>query len=162
MTAGAWRLYLLNSNCDQVDCDAEVSWLTQDLAQHPARCSALVMHYPRFSSGEHGSDVGMTRFWAPAYAAHVDLALAGHDHTYERFEALTPAGAAAPGRGLVSFVVGTGGRSLYDLRTRVPGSAYAQNTRFGVLQLTLRGGGFDWAYHAVGGAVLDSGSQRCQ
>ncbi|MEZ5192889.1 MAG: hypothetical protein R2734_10470 [Nocardioides sp.] len=64
MTAGAWRLYLLNSNCDQVDCDAEVSWLTQDLAQHPARCSALVMHYPRFSSGEHGSDVGMARFWA--------------------------------------------------------------------------------------------------
>ncbi|MEZ5192890.1 MAG: hypothetical protein R2734_10475 [Nocardioides sp.] len=43
----------------------------------------------------------------------------------------------------------------------MPGSAYAQNTRFGVLQLTLRGGGFDWAY-AVGGAVLDSGSQRCQ
>lgn len=160
--AGAWRIYLLDANCRHVDCRAEEAWFDQDLAENPQRCSLMALHYPRFSSGsEHGSDASMETFWSVAYAHRLDVALAGHEHDYERFEALTPSGDPAPGRGITSFVSGAGGRSLYELGEPVPGSAFAEDTRFGVLVLTLRSRGYDWEFHTIDGEVLDSGSAAC-
>ena len=70
------------------------------------------MHYPRYSSGKHHSNESMSDFWRIAYDQHVDLALAGHDHTYERFEPMDADGNPSPGRGLTSFVSGTGASRL--------------------------------------------------
>lgn len=159
---GSWRVYLLNSNCGPVDCGVEAAWLDGDLRAHPHRCSLLAMHYPRFSSGvEHGSNPGMNVFWDVAYRRHVDVAVAGHEHDYERFAALTPDGSPAPGRGIVSFVSGLGGRSLYDMGSPIAGSQHVENHHFAVLELTLGDGTYSWRLVAVGGGVLDRGAADC-
>ena len=160
--AGAWRIYMLDSTCGETDCRSEQAWLERDLQDNPARCTAIAMHYPRFSSGaEHGSNPTMNRFWKIAYAEGVDLALAGHEHTYERFAAMDPDGRPDPARGIVSFVSGVGGKSLYGLDPRVPGSEFAQNSAFGVLLLTLMPRSFRWRFVDIDGATLDRGSARC-
>lgn len=159
--AGGWRIYLLNTNCTAVDCDAEAQWLSADLADHPTRCTALAMHYPRYSSGEHGDNLQSQRFWKAGYAAGADLALAGHDHTYERFAPMTPDGTVDESRGITSFVVGSGGKDHYSFSDIDPGSQFRDNTHFGVLELTLRPRSFDWAFHGVDAGVLDSGRRRC-
>jgi hypothetical protein len=158
---GSWRVYMLNSNCAQIDCVRERSWLRNDLIAHPRACSAIAMHHPRYSSGdEHGSDPSLAPFWRIAYAHHVDLALAGHDHDYERFYRMDGDGHRRAD-GLLSFVSGTGGRSLYGLGTRAPGSAYFQSTDFGVLTLWLGKGAFAWKYRTIGGDVRDAGNSSC-
>jgi len=160
-TLGAWRVYLLNSNCDAIDCAAERSWLESDLAAHPVTCSAIAMHFPRYSSGQHGSDPGLKGFWRIARRHGVDLALAGHDHDYERFAPMDAAGHVDKARGIVSFVAGTGGRSLYSRDSHPRGSRYFANDRFGVLVLTLADTRMSWEFRAVGGGVRDAGSRAC-
>ena len=85
-TLGSWRVYLLNSNCDFIDCAAERSWLEADLAAHPVTCSAIAMHFPRYSSGPHGNNPSVSGFWRIARRHGVDLALAGHDEAQHRAE----------------------------------------------------------------------------
>jgi hypothetical protein len=159
--AGDWRIYMLNSNCHHVDCGAEEDWLRADLADHPTGCSAIAMHHPRYSSGKHHSQADMAGLWQIAFDARVDLALAGHDHDYERFEAMDAQGGLSPGRGLVSFVSGTGGRSLNAQGGVETGSAYFQSEQFGVLDLTLAPDGFSWEYVAIDGSILDQGRADC-
>ncbi len=160
--AGSWRIYALNSNCSHIDCDAERTWFRNDLAANPHKCAAMMMHFPRFSSGvEHGSDEDMMPFWRIAYRKNLDLSLAGHDHDYERFARLNPAGELAPGRGIVHFVSGLGGRERNPFGPLVKGSKFSQSRRFGVLVLTLREQRFSWKFVATGGRTLDSGSKAC-
>ncbi len=159
--AGTWRIYLLDSNCDDIDCGAEQDWLKADLAAHPRDCTAITMHAPRYSSGAHHSQRDLAGFWQVAYAAHVDLALAGHDHDYERFAPMDAEANLRPGRGITSFVVGTGGKSLYDRHAEAPGSQYFESTSFGVLHLTLGPTAFRWQFVDLGHRVLDHGSTQC-
>jgi hypothetical protein len=158
---GGWRVYHLNSNCGEVNCDRELTWLENQLDDHPTRCSIIAMHHPRFSSGdEHGNSLAVRPFWQAAYRHHVDIALAGHDHDYERFVRLTPSGERSS-RGIVSYVSGAGGKSLYRLGTRQPGSAYFNGRRFGVLQLDLAADSWTWRYRTIDGVVRDWGTRSC-
>ncbi|MGD9961236.1 metallophosphoesterase family protein [Nocardioides sp.] len=161
-TLGAWRVYLLNSNCDDIDCGEERRWLADDLDTSATTCTAMVMHHPRYSSGlEHGSDASMAPFWRIAYAHGVDLALAGHDHDYERFAPMDAGAHARPRRGITSFVVGTGGKSLYHRGREAPGSRYFRADRFGVLDLTLGPQAFSWRFRTIDGHVRDAGRRSC-
>ncbi|HQR25941.1 MAG TPA: metallophosphoesterase [Nocardioides sp.] len=160
ISIGSWRAYLLNSNCTQVDCAAERAWLRRDLEAHPTACTLVAMHHPRYSSGPHGSQRSVTGLWRTAYRQHVDLALAGHDHLYERFAPMNATGQRRAD-GIVSFVVGTGGASLYQRQSHAPGSRYFQAGSFGVLELTLGDGEFAWAFHTLDGTVRDGGSHAC-
>jgi len=119
------------------------------------------MHHPRFSSGEHGSDPTMRKFWRVAYEHRVDIALAGHDHDYERFAPMNPDGDLRPRRGIQSFVSGTGGKSLYAREHNPPGSRFFNGRRFGVLKLTLGEDEWSWRYRTIDGVVRDSGSRSC-
>lgn len=156
-----WRIYALNSNCTIIDCDRQVRWLDRNMGNNPRTCSAIMMHHPRFSSGDHGSTAGMQQLWEVAYQHHADLALAGHDHDYERFRRMDPSGAAA-GDGLFSFVSGTGGKGLYPFGTTVPGSRFRDSHAAGVLALTLGTTQFGYEYKTIDGNVLDSGVRNCR
>ncbi len=160
---GAWRFYLLNSNCDDVDCDEEAAWLADDLAAHPTQCAAIAMHHPRWSSGaEHGSQPQVDGLWRAAVEGGVDLSLAGHEHDYERFASLDAGGDRVDdGAGLTHFVVGTGGRSVYEVGEPLPGSDFAADGIFGVLDLTLSPTAFEWSFVDVDGEVLDTGTRDC-
>ena len=97
--------------------------------------------------------------WDLAHARGVDLVLAGHDHTYERFAPIGAADERDDARGLRSFVVGTGGKNHYPCTRARPHSEARDDRTFGVLRLTLRPDGYDWAFVPVAGAGFrDAGS----
>jgi acid phosphatase type 7 len=156
---GDWHVIVLNSNCEAVGgCDRgsrQWLWLRADLARsRAARCVLAYWHHPRFSSGEHGSDVRYAPFWDLLAAARADVVLSGHDHDYERF---------APLKGIRSFVVGTGGRSQRPFGAARPRSVVRQTGTYGVLRLTLRPEGYSWAFlRASGEPFGDTGTGRCR
>lgn len=159
---GAWRVYALNSNCEDIDCGPEYTWLEDDLSTHPRTCSLFFMHHPRFSSGrEHGSDPTMSRFFGIAQRHDVDMVLAGHEHSYERFRRMRANGRVHR-NGVMSFVSGGGGKSLHPMGRAEPGSAYRLAGHFGVLRLALRPGTFGFAFKDVDGRTRDKGERRCR
>ena len=164
---GTWHVVVVNSNCAQVGgCkkgSAQVEWLREDLAAHPAPCTLAMWHHPRFSSGrEHGDDPAMRDIWQVLYDARAELVLSGHDHDYERFAPMDAAGRVDRERGVRQIVAGTGGRELYPWAATRAGSEVKNNETFGVLKLTLHPGSYDWEFIPVdGGTFLDSGSEKC-
>jgi hypothetical protein len=164
---GAWHLIALNSNCEQVGgCgpgSPQMAWLAADLATDASECTLAYMHHPRWSSGsEHGPIEVTDHLWRTLQGGGVDLLLGGHDHTYERFVPMDADGAADP-HGMIQFVVGTGGRSLYAFDPILPTSAAHDNSTFGVLRLTLGDGSYEWTFIPVeGGTYTDAGAAACR
>ena len=157
---GRWRVYALNTNCARVNCAEERRWLRKDLRAHPRRrCSLAAMHQPTFSSGGHGDIASSAPFFSILDAHDVEVALAGHDHVYERFSKMHVSGAVSA-RGVQSFVVGTGGKELGSFRREHRGSRFRE-TRFGALFLRLGDGTYSWKFRATNGVVRDSGAARC-
>ncbi len=164
---GEWRIIGLNSNCEEVGgCGAESpqgSRLREELEENRADCTLAFWHHPRWSSGEeHGSDDLTDTFWRLLHDAGADLVLTAHDHQYERFVPMDGEGAADPG-GMVEFVVGTGGKSLYEFAEILPTSAAHDASTYGVLRLTLRPGAYDWEFVPTADAGFeDSGTAFCR
>lgn len=162
-----WHVVVLNSNCAPVGCgrgSAQERWLRADLGAHAGRpCTLAYWRHPRFSSGsQHGSAAAMGPLYGILYEHGVDVVLAGHEHVYERFAPLDPDGRVDPGRGVRSFVVGTGGRSLYGFDDPLPGSEARNASTFGVLGLQLEADGYRWRFLPVaGGTFGDSGVGAC-
>jgi hypothetical protein len=122
----------------------------------------MYMHEPLVSSGrEHGNNIGAQLFWEAAYAEHLDVALAGHEHNYERFALLDP-DRAPSSDGIQSFVVGTGGKSLYQFGKPKPGSLVRESHHYGVLALWLGDGTYRWEFLTTAGTVADSGVEDCR
>ena len=159
-TLGRWTVYALNSNCGEINCQREYRWLRRAIDANPSRCSLLAMHSPRFSSGQHGFNEGMRRFFAIADNHGVEMMLSGHDHHYERFARMNADGELRR-RGMMQFVSGTGGKSHYSVTSRSRGSRFVDDDSFGVLRLSLAPRSFSWAFTTVGGTTHDRGSRRC-
>jgi hypothetical protein len=138
-------------------------WLRADLAAHPKACTLAYGHHPRFSSSDdHGNVAAMQPLWQALYDYGAELALGGHDHTYERFAPQTPAG-AANAAGIRSFVVGTGGRHLYGFDSPEPNSEVRNGETFGVLKLMLGEASYTWEFLPVAGQEFtDAGTGACQ
>ena len=159
---GAWHVIVLNSNCDEVGaCDAgspQLAWLEADLAAsgaaRPAACTLAYWHHPRYASGRHGDDDRTAPLWNVLATAGTDLVLTAHDHDYERL---------APIDGIRSFLVGTGGRSLYELTRPIgPHSELRVNDSYGLLMLTLGESAYEWRFvPAPGSTLVDSGTGEC-
>ena len=163
---GAWHIVALNSNCSRIDgCEAgsaQEQWLRADLAAHPNSCVLAYWHHPLYSSGSHGSDPRMRDMWAALYEYGAEIVLSGHDHLYERFAPQDSLGRLEMEQGIREFVVGTGGKNLYTPGVRQPNSEVIDNNTFGVLQLVLSPGGYEWVFlPAGGGTFTDSGSGSC-
>ena len=164
---GAWHVVSLNSNCEFVGgCgagSAQVRWLEDDLARNRKACTLAYWHHPLFSSGEkHGNTPEVRPLWTTLHAAGAEVVLSGHEHNYERFAPQDPLGKANPARGIRQFVVGTGGRSHYEITDPIANSEVHNDDTYGVLKLTLRPEGYDWRFVPVeGGRFTDSGGARC-
>jgi len=165
---GEWHAVVLNSEIvvNGLFSDAEradqLEWLAEDLRANPKKCTVAYWHHPRFSSGWHGSDRRLEVFWRLLYDAGADLVLNGHDHHYERFHPVSPAGILDSTRGMVEIVAGTGGGELRGLRDPlVAHSAARIQGHFGVVKLTL--GAEEWrsAFLATNGGVYDASGGKC-
>ena len=81
----------------------QIAWVEQELKASSSKWKIVVFHHPLYSSGErHGSDVGLREVLEPLFVKYgVSVVLTGHDHFYERVK---------PQKGIVYFVVGSGGQ----------------------------------------------------
>ena len=153
---GAWHMVVLNSNCPPLSCDAsgdQARWLEADLAAHPSDCLLGYWHFPRWSSGRHGSQAVVDPLWQVMADHGADVVLNGHDHSYERILA----------GGVREFVVGTGGRSHYPFfRSPLPTTEVRNDSTYGLLWLALGEGNYQWEFLGLGdSAFTDSGEGTC-
>lgn len=165
---GKWHVVVLNSICTQVGgCERgspQERWLDANLAQSRARCTLAYWHNPRFSSGtKHGSATFMEPIWETLYARGADVVVNGHEHSYERFAPQKPDGTLDNDKGIIEFVVGTGGESHYPFGKPEPNSLVRNSNTYGVLKLTLRPSSFEWRFLAApgGGGFGDAGRRDC-
>jgi hypothetical protein len=104
----------------------------------------------------------MEPLWQALYDFGADIVLAGHEHNYERFAPQDPQGNADPTYGIRQFVIGTGGRSLYEFGNPIANSEIRNNDTDGVLKLTLHPDSYSWEFIPVlGQRSTDSGNARC-
>jgi hypothetical protein len=166
-TAGSWRVYALDSDCEAGggcrEGTAQHRWLKADLAAHPTACSMAVMHHPTFSSGPHANHVDTMPLVRVLYRAGVEIIVNGHDHIYERFAPARPWGQIDIQHGIRQFIVGTGGAGLYPFRAgRPPHSQRRQNREHGVLRLELGTEAYAWRFLPVPpGTFSDQGAGTC-
>ena len=157
-----WRIYALNARCRSLDCDKEARWLDSDMSAHPRECTLIAMHEPRYSSGgTHGGTDVVKPFWRVALRHHADVALAGHEHNYERFDPMDASGHLDT-EGMRSFVVGTGGKNLYGFADPQTGSIVRDAKQFGVLALTLGARAYAWRFKTIDGVTVDAGTSYCR
>jgi len=169
---GKWHVVALNTNCDAPGvggCGAgseQEKWLKKDLQEHAKSCIVAYGHHALFSSGlfkRHAVHAELRELWRDLYAAHADLMLVGHEHSYERFAPQDPDGHPDPKNGIREIVVGTGGRSHDPLGLATPNSEQRNSDTFGVLKLTLSPERYVWEFIPVNGeeGYHDSGEGSC-
>jgi len=158
---GAWHLISLDSEISMAAGSPQLTWLRADLTASNAACTLAYWHKPRYTAGKYGDFTFTTAVWQLLYAEGAELVLNGHDHNYQRYRPMDPDGRADTARGIREIVVGTGGAGSYDLRSDSRREA-AQSSVFGVLEVTLHPGGYDWRFVPVSGSYADSGSGRCR
>ena len=158
-----WHIISLNSNVAARTGSPQYEWLSADLAATSATCAAAYWHHPLFSSGDHGNYSVMRAIWRLLYDHGVEIVISGHDHDYERFAPQTADGQFDSVRGIRSFVVGTGGKSLDVFKQIQPNSEVRDSSTYGVLKLTLRSNSYDWEFMpAGGGGFRDFGGGTCR
>lgn len=166
---GSWHIIALNSNCTAArgGCGTgspQEQWLSADLAAHASNpCTLAMFHHGRYNSGHDGDSTFMSALFQDLYNAGADVVLSGHAHDYERFAPQDNASHLDTARGVRQFIVGTGGAFF----TGWPGGRHAnsqasQNNTYGVLQMTLHPGSYDWGFvPTAGGRYTDAGTTAC-
>jgi hypothetical protein len=105
---------------------------------------------------------GSAARWPPSATTSTRTVLSGHNHNYERFAPVDPAGQLDTARGIRQFVAGTGGESHYLFGAIQPNSEVRNSDTFGVLKLTLKASGYDWQFVPEAGRTFtDTGSGTC-
>jgi hypothetical protein len=134
------NIHFIGLDSNQASTTAQTTWLRSDLTaarSNNARWIFVTLHHPGYSSGtHHGRDLWIYQHWCPIFEEfEVDAVFAGHDHIYER---TTVCRDFYPNkRGVVYYVVGTGGASLYGISPQ-PYSAFAV-AKNGALKVDVRG-----------------------
>lgn len=165
-----WTVLALNANCVYLkgDCrtdSPQYEWLKAQL-QQTQQCTLAFFHQPLFNKGKEPAAHDIKPFWDLLYAAHADLILNGHDHTYQRFPRLNPQGRTDP-LGIQQIVVGTGGHSLttFAKKPSQPAVVTKSASTVGVLNLSLGQGSYTWDFvrapFSGNGHYSDAGTADC-
>lgn len=148
---GGWEILSLNSEGPHAHGTPQDRWLRAQV-RAPGTCRLAFWHRPRYSGGvEHGDEADVQPFW-DALRGHATLVVNGHEHDMQRFK---------PIGGLTELVAGAGGHNRYHVLPN-PGLEFSNASDDGALRLELSPGSARWAFVAVGGRVLDSGSVGCR
>ena len=94
------RFFMLDTNYPSPE---QLAWLEKELKGSDSDWKIAAFHHPLYSSGErHGSGLGLREILEELFVQNnVSVVFSGHDHFYERIK---------PQRGIVYFVVGSGGK----------------------------------------------------
>jgi hypothetical protein len=130
---------------------AQLDWLEKQLAGSKAAWKIVFCHHPLYSSGaKHGSDIELRNVLEPLFEKyHVALALAGHDHFYERIK---------PQHGIYYFVEG-GSAKLREGNVRKAEFAAASfDTDNSFLLIEIEGDELHFQAISRTGKTIDAGS----
>ncbi|WP_256105428.1 DNRLRE domain-containing protein [Streptomyces sp. ODS05-4] len=160
---GNWHIVALNSNISASAGSAQEKWLRSDLAASGKPCTLAYWHHSRFtSSASHTPSTAVGPLVQALYDYNAEVIVTGHNHQYERFAPLNPAGKADASRGIRHFVAGMGGAGYHQFGTIQPGSEARNSDTRGVLKFTLQPNGYDWKFLPVEGKTFtDSGTTGC-
>jgi calcineurin-like phosphoesterase family protein len=201
-----WRLIALNSStgnggginqdndgCITVLCavgSEQELWLRNvALAADRPNCVLAFWHHPRYGSSlRHRGSRNVSPLWMALNAAHADLVLNGHNHSYERFAKLrddisgwnngadnipgnadddqnADSGVIDSTFGMRQFTVGSGGKDHDGAFTATrTGSEAINYSDFGILKLALNPSSYEWKFVKEDGTtILDQGpaSENC-
>ncbi len=109
---GNLRLVVLDTGIECRDGCAQYAFAERALreGQKKGQLMAIMLHYPPYSSGEHGSSLEVQRPVAALAKKHgVELVIAGHDHDYERTRSMD---------GTTYVVSGSGGAPIRPVHPR--------------------------------------------
>ena len=163
---GKWHVVAINTECTRIDgavgCavgSPQEKWLKADLAAHPTACTLVYGHRPRWASNSFAS-ADIAPLISDMVAAHVDLYLTGHAHSYERFNP-QDANGAAKATGLTQLTVGTGGAFYTGTGTIAANSVKHQTQLYGVEKLVLHSTSWDYSFMPENSSFTDSGTGTC-
>lgn len=87
--------------------DEQFAFAEHDLMSSHAPWKVVMLHYPVFNIGGHGTVWGHTNYLPLFHRARVDLVLGGHSHIYERFRPI--AAASGPDSWPITHITTGGG-----------------------------------------------------
>ena len=157
-----WHLISLDTNVEMNGFgpgSAQYDWLVNDLNSNSQPCTLAFWHQPRFNIGDEGATPAVAQIWSLLADHGVDLVVNGHDHTYQRWEALDGAGNPSAS-GITELISGGGGHALGTF----PGSdsrVAFKAAEFGAVRLGLNAAGAAYQFTTATGTTLDSGSVKC-
>jgi hypothetical protein len=130
----------------------QIAWFEEELKNSNSDWKIPYFHHPPYSSGErHGSDPQIRTTLEPLFLKYnVSVVLTGHDHFYERTK---------PQKGIVYFVVGSGGQLRKGNIDKGSGLTAAGNDQDQSFMIAEINGDEMW-FNAISrqGRVFDSGS----
>ncbi|MGB0388661.1 MAG: DUF7594 domain-containing protein [Ardenticatenaceae bacterium] len=162
---GGWHMIALNSNSGFDEFEpgtAQYDWLEDDLAANDAACTLVFFHHPVYSVGPQGDTERLDEIWALMAQAEVDVVLAGHDHSYQRWHPLDENG-NRDSEGITQFVAGAGGHGVQGFDRNDSRLAEGADSRSGLgsLVMELHPDRMSFEYVNIDEEVLDSGVIRC-
>jgi hypothetical protein len=129
----------------------QIKWLETELKASSSNWKIVFFHHPLYSSGDrHGSDLRLREALEPLFLKYnVSVALTGHDHFYERVK---------PQKGIVYFVVGSGGqlrKGNIDRASGITARGFDTDLAFMAAEIV----GDEMYFNAISrlGQVVDSG-----
>jgi hypothetical protein len=161
--AGGWHFVALDSTetySQSSPTSEQYKWLQNDLQRNSLPCVLAYYHHPRFSIGPQGDTARAAPLWSLLAQHGVDVVLNGHDHSYQRWEALDGAGTPAQG-GITEFVVGTGGYGTQGFVRTDPRVA-ASSTAYGAWFADLYPDRLEYRFVDPSKKVIDAGTIQCE
>ena len=144
---GPVHFFAINSNSHEPDGTSSSSvqalWLQNQLAASTTPWQIVYFHHGAYSSANHGNTAYMQ--W-PFAAWGADVVIAGHDHTYERINM----------DGIVYFVNGLGGMSIYTCGSPVTGSQICYDDDYGAMLIEASESNINFQFINYAGAVIDT------
>lgn len=113
-TAGPVQFFALDTT--EVS-EAQLIWLSDELAKSEAQWKVVHGHHPIFSAGAHDDNTTLVKRLLPILKKQANVYLAGHDHDLQHLR---------PEDGLHFFVAGGGGANLRPMQTD-PRSLFAKS-----------------------------------
>lgn len=124
-----------------------VPWLEADLGKTTKPWKFVFFHHAPYSSASHGENAEMRDIMAPVFTRlGVDIAFAGHDHSYERTKPINK---------VIYIVSGNGGNSLYQHKNPHDYSEVFYVKKHGLTLVTIHGNRLELRHQNVDREEID-------
>ena len=117
------------------ETDEQFAFAKRDLLAAKAPWKIVMLHFPVFNIGGHGTRWGHTAYLPLFHQAKVDMVIAGHSHIYERFHPVAPK-TGADTWPITHITTGGGGAPLYATFPHPALASQAATNHFLVIEAT--------------------------